>query len=276
MSNMVKDWKEYKVEPDKELFAKIERRILMRRTLRWSAIALCAIAIAGTAIWFVMDQQKVSNVQTIQTVEPEVAYQTTLPVVEPPAEPARTKETVSTDATSRQPHNVEKHQDMDITIAHIEPVDNNWSLPLPKEAPSLDNSNVTQQSRNIDELILNAAEAPETVLPEPGHEEASPAKSSGTVHYENVFTAPNIIIPSSEEEGVRQFKLYSSSNVDNFRLAIFNRGGREVFSTNDINQAWDGTHNGNLVAQGAYVWMATFRDSDGNLRQERGSVTVVR
>ena len=49
-----------------------------------------------------------------------------------------------------------------------------------------------------------------------------------------------------------------------------------VYSTSDINAAWDATVGGAQVPQGAYVWVATFRDSDGVSRREAGTVTVVR
>lgn len=99
---------------------------------------------------------------------------------------------------------------------------------------------------------------------------------SGSTHYENLLYAPNVIVPSGDDDRNRLFKLTSSSEVSDFHMYIFNRGGRQVFSSTDINRSWDATHDGTPLPQGAYVWVARFRDSSGNLHEEKGTVTVLR
>ena len=95
-------------------------------------------------------------------------------------------------------------------------------------------------------------------------------------HYDNVLWAPNIIMPMADAEENRVFRVKSTSAVSNFRMVVYSRDGRPVFSTNDIDQGWDARRDGSPVPQGTYVWIARFRDSAGSMRQEKGTVTVVR
>jgi gliding motility-associated-like protein len=111
--------------------------------------------------------------------------------------------------------------------------------------------------------------------------ENTPAEKDGsqipvTPHYDNLLWAPNVIAPAADDERNRVFKVTATSAVSHFHLIIFNRGGRQVFATDDINATWDATMGGVPLSQGTYVWVAKFRDSDGVLRQEKGTVTVIR
>jgi gliding motility-associated-like protein len=43
-----------------------------------------------------------------------------------------------------------------------------------------------------------------------------------------------------------------------FQMLIFNKWGEQIFSTNDINEGWDGTYKGVLCTQDLYTWIITF------------------
>jgi len=100
--------------------------------------------------------------------------------------------------------------------------------------------------------------------------------SSTIVHEDNLMWAPNVIVPNGDVDENRTFKLKFTSAVTDFRIVIFNRGGRQLYQSNDPAFEWDGTHDGTAMPQGAYVWVAKFRDSDGRAHQEKGTVTVLR
>lgn len=108
---------------------------------------------------------------------------------------------------------------------------------------------------------------------------ASSAKVGGAdpVPYQvdNILWAPNIITPNGDVAENRVFKVVASSTVSDFRIHIYNRGGRLLFKSSDINEVWDATHDGTTVPQGAYVWVATFRGTDGSSHRQAGTVTVV-
>ena len=88
--------------------------------------------------------------------------------------------------------------------------------------------------------------------------------------------APNAIVPDGDEDDNRYFKLVSASPITDFTVRIYNRRGIQVYTSNDPNFRWNATHNGSRVPQGAYVWTVKYRDADGNVQQQRGSVVVVR
>lgn len=59
-------------------------------------------------------------------------------------------------------------------------------------------------------------------------------------------------------------------------FAIYNRWGEEIFSTNDINEGWDGTYKGDKVPQGTYTYVLQVRFASGQVFQKRGGVMVLR
>jgi len=69
------------------------------------------------------------------------------------------------------------------------------------------------------------------------------------------------------------------SNVKDFEMLIFNRWGELIFSSNNINNGWDGTYQGHLVQQDVYVWKISYSvntEAGSTKRNERiGRVTVL-
>jgi len=59
-------------------------------------------------------------------------------------------------------------------------------------------------------------------------------------------------------------------------MNIFNRWGKEVYSTNDINQGWDGTWNGQPQEIGAYMYEISVKDFDGQPHVFKGNVSLLR
>jgi gliding motility-associated-like protein len=59
-------------------------------------------------------------------------------------------------------------------------------------------------------------------------------------------------------------------------LNIFNRWGKEVYSTNDINQGWDGTWNGQPQEIGTYMYEVSVKDFDGQPHVFKGNISLLR
>ncbi|MBP5542097.1 MAG: gliding motility-associated C-terminal domain-containing protein [Bacteroidales bacterium] len=61
-------------------------------------------------------------------------------------------------------------------------------------------------------------------------------------------------------------------------LFIYDRAGRQIFNTRDLQQGWDGTHGGVSCPQGAYVWLLRYRAEDfpDTWQTATGSVTLLR
>jgi gliding motility-associated-like protein len=63
-------------------------------------------------------------------------------------------------------------------------------------------------------------------------------------------------------------------NWVNFR--IFNEWGEVIFSSNDALKGWDGTHNGQEVPLGTYVYTIKAETIDGIKYEKSGKVALIR
>jgi hypothetical protein len=63
---------------------------------------------------------------------------------------------------------------------------------------------------------------------------------------------------------------------DEYEFNVLDRSGRKVFESKDArNSNWDGRHNGQLVPQGAYMYVLQYRVNGGKKHTIRGGVVVV-
>lgn len=86
------------------------------------------------------------------------------------------------------------------------------------------------------------------------------------------ITLPNIFTPNNDGHN-DYFKPVSISTECVINLTIFNRWGRLVFETTDVDFRWDGGD----VADGVYFWIVNYTDSEGSSYPgKKGTVTIVR
>lgn len=64
--------------------------------------------------------------------------------------------------------------------------------------------------------------------------------------------------------------------VESFQLDIFNRWGIKIFSTDNIDEGWDGTYNGASVPEGVYTYVVSGIGFSGQLIERAGTITVIR
>lgn len=86
---------------------------------------------------------------------------------------------------------------------------------------------------------------------------------------------PNAFTPNNDGRN-DLFKPQAYANIMNYRLTIYNRWGQPLFDSNDPNTGWDGHFKGQLQDAGAYVWVLTYRDAQGQDRKQTGAVSLVR
>ncbi len=67
----------------------------------------------------------------------------------------------------------------------------------------------------------------------------------------------------------------SFADFDNYQLEVYSRWGDIIFTTDDIQQGWDGTFNGSLVPEGLYAYYIYVADGAGRVYEERGTVTML-
>ena len=272
------DWKEYKETPEDGMFEAIQKRLRVRRAWRiggGAAVLAVAAAVVAFAVSAPKDEAVTEEqvaVAAVQT-EPEAVVAS---VQENTDVPAATAVKAVEQGREGQAVSVLPEQQMQV-VAVAEPVDGNVTPTMTFAVPTVS----PRHARNVntDEVANLVQEAPEAAA---NTETAakSDTKFGGQepepYHEDNLLWAPNVIAPADDKVENRVFKVIATSDLQDFRMHIYNRGGRLVYSTSDINAAWDATAGGSMVPQGAYVWVATFRDSDGVSRRESGTVTVVR
>ncbi len=94
------------------------------------------------------------------------------------------------------------------------------------------------------------------------------------IFHTDIF-APNAFTP--DENSNKEFRIFIEDYID-FDLYIYNRQGLLVFHTNDITNAWDGSHKGHPCVQGSYVWILkyTTKDMPKTPQVKKGTVLLLR
>ena len=90
----------------------------------------------------------------------------------------------------------------------------------------------------------------------------------------------NLYIPKGftpNSDGLNDiFLVYSSYEVQNFELSIFDQSGRLLFRSRDISIGWDGESYGKIMQAGAYVYVINYKDIIGKSHLEKGQVVLIR
>lgn len=278
------DLKNYKVQPDEGLFEKIERRLRRRRLARVAGGAAAACVVAAAVVWMAWPSRPVESVAATGAVAEVQLPAATAPRSEA-AQPAAAKPVaVPREAAARgaavQPAAVAPAAVVPSTAVAV-PASTPAVVAAGKPAVQQQSPAVAAPAAVATAAVATAAEAPAAIPEEepaaqPAAADKSKGSSSPAVHEDNLIWAPNVIVPHGDEDKNRTFRLHFTSAVTDFRIVIFNRGGRQVYQSNDPAFEWDGTYDGAAMPQGAYVWVAKFRDSAGRSRQEKGTVTIIR
>lgn len=85
------------------------------------------------------------------------------------------------------------------------------------------------------------------------------------------FSIPNVFTPNGD--GINDVFFITSSGLTDFNLFIVNRWGELVFETNDPNQAWDGTINGNKCSDGVYFYSLKAKQNTTDV-VKHGHITI--
>ncbi len=85
---------------------------------------------------------------------------------------------------------------------------------------------------------------------------------------------PNAFTPNGD--GLNDVFVPKGSGVVKFKMAIYNRWGQQIFESNSLDKAWDGTFKGGECKSEVYTWMITVDDSSGKHRNFTGMVSLLR
>ena len=91
-----------------------------------------------------------------------------------------------------------------------------------------------------------------------------------------VYYIPNGFTPNSD--GLNDvFNVIGLGYADMYSLKLYNRWGELLFESNKISEGWDGRFMGDIVQNGVYIYLVTFRDIGSKKRIfEEGNVTLIR
>lgn len=102
------------------------------------------------------------------------------------------------------------------------------------------------------------------------------ARSNVNVGPDFMFYIPNSFTPDGDGlndtfgpkgEGIRW---------ETYEMSMFDRWGKQIFYTNDIDTGWDGTINGNEPVIGSYAYLIHILDANNRKLVYRGNVTLLR
>jgi len=126
---------------------------------------------------------------------------------------------------------------------------------------------------------------PEKVFTEPGDflitlislsANGCPDTAAKMIHVRNHehMYLPNAFTPNGD--GTNDYFSMLYFNITDITINIFNRWGRNFFTSHDPDFKWDGTYAGNFVENGVYVYRLEAKGESGKTYVQIGTVTVVR
>ncbi|MCX6271952.1 MAG: gliding motility-associated C-terminal domain-containing protein [Bacteroidetes bacterium] len=92
---------------------------------------------------------------------------------------------------------------------------------------------------------------------------------------------PNVITPNDDMKNDR-FKPKKTGDVQEYKVEVFDRWGKLMYQSNDIDEGWDGSHfnDGSECAAGVYYYIITYRviayPQMPKARKQTGAVTIIR
>lgn len=64
-------------------------------------------------------------------------------------------------------------------------------------------------------------------------------------------------------------------DFQSYEMEIFNKWGEKIFYTNNVDEGWDGTVNGNQVREDMYQYIIVYRDGSGQPYVDQGAIFVL-
>lgn len=86
---------------------------------------------------------------------------------------------------------------------------------------------------------------------------------------------PNAFTPNQDGDN-DIFKVLHPGNIKEFSMIIYDRWGKELFVSRNVNTGWDGRTNGRMQQPGTYAWFVQYIDSNGKKRIRSGTLILIR
>ncbi len=95
-------------------------------------------------------------------------------------------------------------------------------------------------------------------------------------YQEPIVYIPNAFVPVGEEANKVFLPVTTFVDFKEYEFSIFDRWGRQVFSTKNVSQGWDGKCNAKPCEFGVYVYVLRYKTSRGEYLEYKGTVTLIR
>lgn len=288
MSSLRERFENHNTQPDSEVWNRIEKtmhhRTVVRRTVVSSSVAV--VALAAAALFWLKGHDS-EPVQVAQMETPEVVVALNPVSVEEPIS-AVSEETMPVQSHEQMPKDNSPKPSADNNAvesrpAQSQPVASVAAQPVASVAATPVRQNVSvdpivataSQPTASEHPVVSAATSERPAAPAPKLAQSDENKAGST---DLIVWIPNVFSPDDEvaENKVFKVKPNSEANIRSFEMYIYNRGGRQVFHSKDINQGWDGRFNGQAQPMGAYVYIIQINDADKGLITKKGTVTLIR
>jgi gliding motility-associated-like protein len=108
------------------------------------------------------------------------------------------------------------------------------------------------------------------------------SESGGKYSRSNIVCAPvvsRLFVPNAfRPDGRPDNQVFRAKGmyVERFSMKILDRWGAELFSTDSIDEGWDGTFRGKPLPGGAYVYLIEYVGAEGAKKTERGTFILMR
>lgn len=274
----------YQPQPDAEVWNRINNTMKRRRMARWGAAIGGTAVVAASALLFLTPKAEPAiaeqpaetpvavamNEPTTNEVNEETTIQTPVKQVEKreeatPVAAAPTVRANSSNTSSQMvalPTSVTPAPKVSTPVVQAQKEVAQARAEAPAQAPAANQEATVQQQQ------------PKAQIKTPVSSKITP----NTPADELAVWIPNAFAPDDPSGNVRTFHIIpnNGSSISQFKLYIYNRGGRQVFYTTDVNFQWDGTAKGQAQPAGAYVYKMEYKDAVKGLQHVTGSVLLVR
>jgi gliding motility-associated-like protein len=134
---------------------------------------------------------------------------------------------------------------------------------------------ITSYTDNVEEIVSASGKVGYVVQAIEGfgniHNLIASAYSNKTDAYiEATIFVPNAFAPKGENRIWKPISQFVEKT--DYKVTVFNRLGQKVFETTDENEGW----NGSDMDDNTYVYLITYKNSRGEFREQKGTVTLIR
>ena len=91
---------------------------------------------------------------------------------------------------------------------------------------------------------------------------------------ESRFEIPELITPNGDDVN-DVFRVYYGGEITDYTMIVFNRWGQQIFSSTDVDEAWDGTKDGTPQNSDIYLYVTKFRINGAEVDRE-GQFNLIR